>query len=177
MSLTAHLAHDLGQEFNQYFPRTVSSVAHVAARHDAPDVIEWCFTCLAWVFKYLSRLLVQDLRPRRGIMKPYFSHRKDYVARFSAESLAFLLRKAAVSYPKRREPLTIALTDLLRNHDRDDPQAEYGSMALLVETCSGMERGVHSSANCLFQCLVNVAGQLCYPPGVLRLVEGAVISL
>lgn len=68
LSLAAHLAHDLGQDFEIYFSRTVSSIAQVAASVDAPDVIEWCFTCLAWMFKYLSRLLVEDLRPLLGMM-------------------------------------------------------------------------------------------------------------
>ncbi len=177
LSLTAHLAHDLSQEFERYFSSTVSLVAHVAATHDAPDVIEWSFTCLAWLFKYLSRLLVQDLRPLLGLMKQYLSHRKGYIARFSAESLAFLLRKSAVLYPKQTGPLNVALTDLLREGDQDHHPPNHGVMALLVETCLGVERAVHSSAADLFRCLILVAGQLGNPEAVLEVAQGALVSL
>ena len=177
LSLMAHLAHDLGQDFEIYFSRTVSLVADVAATLDAPDAIEWCFTCLAWLFKYLIRLLVTDLRPLLGIMRQYLSHRKGYVARFSAESLAFLLRKAAVLYPKRRAPLNLALTDLLKDEDQDDHPPKHGIMALLVETCLGIEGSVHSSAVSLFKCLLEVAGQLGCPTNVQNLAQGALVSL
>src|SRR5271156_2019310 len=63
LSLVAHFAQDLRHKFEKYFSRTVTLVAHVAASHDEPDVIEWCFTCLAWIFKFLQRLLVPDLQP------------------------------------------------------------------------------------------------------------------
>ena len=177
LALTAHLAHDLGQDFETYFSRTVSLLTKVAGNHDAADVIEWCFTCLAWMFKYLSRLLVQDLRPLLRIMKPCLSHRKEYIARFSAESLAFLLRKASVLYPKRNEALRTALTELLEHIDQSEHQTSHGVMSLLVETCLGVEYGTHSGATYVFECLLEVAEGFGYPTQVQEVVHGTLISL
>ena len=63
LSLLSHLAHDLGARFEQHFQRSLTLVTSIAAKHPDVEVIEWCFTYLAWLFKYLSRLLVTDLRP------------------------------------------------------------------------------------------------------------------
>ncbi|EHY60146.1 U3 snoRNP protein [Exophiala dermatitidis] len=182
LSLLAHLAHDIGQRFEQYFSRTVVLVADVAATHSSAEVIEWCFTCLAWLFKYLLRLLVQDLRPLLDIMTPYLSAKKEYIVRFSAESLAFLLRKAAVLYQKRKAPLNLAIKHLLKGLIRDeDPAKLYsyrnGVMSLCVESARGLDGQLHSSAESLFRCLLDVATPLSGEPEVRATVEGIVIAL
>ncbi|KAL6249222.1 U3 snoRNP protein [Rhinocladiella similis] len=180
LSLAAHLAHDLGQRFEHYFSRMVVLVAQVAASHDSADVIEWCFTCLAWMFKYLSRLLVQDLRPLLDIMIPYLSSKKEYIVRFSAESLAFLLRKAAVMYPKKKSPLTLALRHLL---DRKDvgPVASFsyhvGVMSLCAESSKGIDGALHSSADSLLQCVLAVSRPMCQQQEVRSIVEGVLVAL
>jgi U3 small nucleolar RNA-associated protein 20 len=154
LSLTAHFAHDLGHKFEQYFGQIVSLVADVAAGQDAPDAVEWCFTCLAWMFKYLSRLLVQDLRPLLKIFKPYLFSKKEYISRFSAESLAFLLRKAAVSYPKKKAPLLLATNELLDTDGYSRDQVENGVVTLLTETCLGVDTQLHTGATYVFKCLL-----------------------
>ncbi|KIW10825.1 hypothetical protein PV08_10124 [Exophiala spinifera] len=180
LSLAAHLAHDLGQRFEHYFSRMVILVAQVAASHDSADVIEWCFTCLAWMFKYLSRLLVQDLRPLLDIMIPYLSSKKDYIVRFSAESLAFLLRKAAVMYPKKKSPLTLALRHLLdRNNTGPVTPVSYqiGVMSLCAESAKGIDGTLHSSAESLLQCLIAVSRPLCQEQETRSIVEGVLVAL
>lgn len=181
LSLVAHLAHDLGQGFEQYFSRTVDLVAQVAASHDSADVIEWCFTCLAWMFKYLSRLLVQDLRPLLDIMMPYLSSKKEYIVRFSAESLAFLLRKAAVMYQKKRAPLILAMRHLLESRASDSapalPSYQLGVMTLCVESAKGIDGTLHSSAESLVQCLLEVSIPICQHEEVRSIVEGILIAL
>jgi len=119
LSLVAHLAHDLGQEFEKYFAQTVKLVAKVSTTQDDPAVVEACFTCLAWMYKYLSRLLVQDLKPLLDILLPYFSARKEYIRRFTAESLAFLVRKAATLYPKNQKPLSRAIEHIVSTKLQD----------------------------------------------------------
>ncbi|KKY28364.1 putative heat repeat protein [Diplodia seriata] len=93
LSLVSHFAHDLGARFEKYFARTVRIVCDVAAKHPDIEVIEWSFTCLAWLFKYLSRLLVPDLRPLYDLMAPLLGkeHQKSFVSRFAAEAMSFLL--------------------------------------------------------------------------------------
>lgn len=159
LDLMAHFAHDLGQSFEKYFERTVSLVAEVASTVDAPDVVEWSFTCLAWMFKYLARLLVQDLRPLLRIFRPYLTARKEHVSRFSAESLAFLVRKAAILYPKKRSPLELTLTELLSGATSDF-SSQQGLMALFVESCLGVDMQLHSAAEHLMECLMQTSNVL-----------------
>ena len=162
LHLVAHFAHDLGQHFERYFAEVVTLVASVAATHQAPEVIEWSFTCLTWVFKFLSRLLVPDLRSLLGILAPYLgkSRQKAFVARFAAESVAFLLRKAAVVFPKKHAPLDDALSYLISDlnavdNERDLQSYQTGLMALFSEVTKGVDGGIHSSGPYLLRCFLN----------------------
>lgn len=152
LALLAHFAHDLDTRFEAHFQRAVSSVAAVAARHSDFAVIEWSFTCLAWLFKYLSRLLTPDLRPLYDLLAPYLgqSEVKPFIVRFTAEALSFLLRKAAVIYQRDEEPL-----DRIMEHTLKDCKAtmasnsadllQQGTMTLLTEAVKGVQHGIHSS--------------------------------
>lgn len=180
LSLVAHFSHDLGSGFEKYFEKTVTLVAQLAASSEAADVIEWCFTCLTWIFKFLSRLLAPDLRALLSIMAPYLYAQKAYVARFTAESLAFLLRKVAMMYPRDKSPLTKAVTFLL-NHNPDesmDNRAQAGVMTLFTEAAIGTGDQLHGSALHLIQCMCDVhlnelepsVTRLCLIDGVLTAV-------
>lgn len=184
LSLVAHLAHDLGQDFEKYFSQTVTIVAKVSVTQDDPAVVESCFTCLAWIYKYLSRLLIQDLRPLLDILLPYFSARKDYIRRFTSESLAFLLRKAAVQYSKNEKPLRIAIEHVLQNNNESKTGNEdayiESCLILLTESAVGIDAGLHSSAPDLFRCIHDIVtseeGRL-ERARALRVIEGLLISL
>jgi U3 small nucleolar RNA-associated protein 20 len=161
LDLVAQFAHDLGQHFEKYFSQVVTSVISVAATHEAPEAIEWSFTCLTWIFKFLSKLLVPDLRPLLSILSPYLgkSRQKAFVARFVAESVAFLLRKAAVIYAKKRAPLKDAVSYLLQdldelNDEHDLHTYQTALMALFSEATKGIDGGIHSSAPDLLRCLL-----------------------
>lgn len=183
MSLTAHLAHDLGPAFEKYFERIVRAVVHTATVQEDPVVIESCFTCSAWMYKYLSRLLVRDLRPLLDILFPYFVSKREYIRRFTAESLAFLLRKAAALYQKDRKPLLTALRHIfVRLRDtqsgREASAFQDAIMTLLVETMIGVDAGVHSSAPSLLACACEVATtDEGADSRALRTVEGIVVNL
>jgi len=182
LSLLAHLAHDLGHRFEQYFSRVVQVVSKVVAAHENAEVVEWCFTCLAWMFKYLSRLLVQDLRPLLDIMIPYLSNKKDYVVRFSAEALAFLLKKAALLFTKRKGPLVLAINHLFE-HLTTDVQKEsqlsfqVGMMSLCVECARGIEGQLHASAVNLVKCLLDTATAVIDQEAIQSTVTGILIAL
>ncbi|KPI39975.1 U3 small nucleolar RNA-associated protein 20, partial [Cyphellophora attinorum] len=175
LDLTAHFAHDLGQEFEQYFERLVTLIASVAAGSEASDVVEWSFTCLAWMFKYLARLLVQDLRPLLTIFRPYLTSRKEHVSRFSAESLAFLIRKAALLYPKNQVPLTTAISHLLES--AVDQPSQVGVMTLLTESCLGVDVELHAGARHLVQCLLSNASSGKDQATAQTIVSGVLIGL
>ncbi|KAF1940701.1 U3 snoRNP protein Utp20 [Clathrospora elynae] len=158
LSLTAHLAHDLGEKFETYFEKAVRTVSHLAATHAAVDVIEWSFGCLAWLFKYLSRLLVPNLRPVFDLMAPLLGreHQKSFVSRFAAESLSFLIRKAGAGYHRDRTPLQSVIrhiSEQLRDlqESTKDHEFEQGLMYLLTDSLKGVQRGFHSSATAILQ--------------------------
>ncbi|KAF2743872.1 hypothetical protein M011DRAFT_489407 [Sporormia fimetaria CBS 119925] len=156
LSLMAHFAHDLGVRFEKYFERGVRTVAQLAATHADVEVIEWSFTCLAWLFKYLSRLLVPDLRPVFDLMRPLLggTHQKAFVTRFAAEALSFLVRKAGAAYHRDKEPLRKILSHIsgiLQTVQGDAAESQFhqGLMALFADSIKGVQRGLHSSATAI----------------------------
>ncbi|KAK0946947.1 U3 snoRNP protein [Friedmanniomyces endolithicus] len=152
LSLLAHFAHDLGKRFEEnHFHRAVSTVAAVAAKHEDPAVVEWSFTCLAWLFKYLSRYLVKDLRPLYDLLAPYLGKetQKPFIIRFAAESLSFLVRRTAATYERDLEPLDSIINRLLQDcaetaGERSADLHHQGVLTLLTETIKGVQLGIHS---------------------------------
>jgi U3 small nucleolar RNA-associated protein 20 len=171
LSLLAHLAHDLGEQFEKYFERVVKTVAHLAATHAEIEVIEWSFTCLAWLFKYLSRLLVPDLRPTFDLISPLLgrAQQKAFVARFAAESLSFLIRKAGAGYHRDKTPLNLIVRHIseqlkeLQDNEKDY-EFQQGIMFLLADSLKGIQRGIHSSATAILQALLAEAYHEDYLP-------------
>lgn len=162
LSLLAHFAHDLGARFEKYFADSVSLVADVAATHNAPEAIEWSFTCLAWIFKFLSKLLVPDLRPLLAIMVRYLgkSRQREHITRFAAESMSFLIRKAAIIYSKNQEPLRNAISYLLSSlsdttEEKGVSSYKSGIMSLLSETTKGVDNGIHECGPAVFRSLMD----------------------
>ncbi|OAG11326.1 uncharacterized protein CC84DRAFT_1106724 [Paraphaeosphaeria sporulosa] len=152
LKLLANFAHDLGVRFEKHFERAVRTVAHLAATHADVEVIEWAFTCLAWLFKYLSRLLVPDLRPVFDLMVPLLgkARQKLFVMRFAAESLSFLVRKAGAAYHRDQIPLRTIMkhvSGLLKDAQgtASDIDFQQGLMTLFADSIKGVQRGLHSS--------------------------------
>ncbi|KAL2810833.1 armadillo-type protein [Aspergillus granulosus] len=164
LSLLAQFARDLGVRFEKYFATSVTLVASVAATHPDVEVVEWSFTCLAWTFKFLSRLLVPDLRQLLGIMTPYLGkeRQKPFVARFAAESMSFLIRKAGLVYYKNPEPLQLAVSFLfedLRQAGADSKNVdlyEQGLMSMFSDSIKGVKLGLHSNGTDIFRCLLEL---------------------
>ena len=186
LNLVEAFAHDMGEKFEKYFAEIVTLVLKVAASHSAAEVIEWCFKCVTWIFRFLSRLLVPDLRPLLAIMVQYLGieKQKHYITRFAAESLAFLLRKAAMKFSAQPQYLAVAVGFLFdqsqRSADQEGESGAYqvGLMTLLSEAAIGVDGSVHSSAPSLIsgimQCVLANEGLFAFGLDVL---EGTIISL
>ncbi|KAH7080773.1 armadillo-type protein [Paraphoma chrysanthemicola] len=162
LSLLAHLAHDLGERFEKHFEQAVTVVSRLAATHADVEVIEWSFGCLAWLFKYLSRLLVPDLRPVFDLISPLLgkARQKAFVSRFAAESLSFLVRKAGSGYHRDRTPLQLIIKHISEQLEdmqgsAKDYEFQHGLMYLLADSLKGVQRGFHSSAAAIVQELLN----------------------
>ncbi|KAL8784593.1 MAG: hypothetical protein Q9213_003848 [Squamulea squamosa] len=186
LSLLASFAHDLASKFELHFSDAVILVASLAAKHADVEVIEWSFNCLAWLFKYLSRLLVPDLRPLLRIMSPYLGkeHQKFFTTRFAAESMSFLVRKAALVYHKNQKPLENAVIFILAEVDEMERQARsaplynQGLKTLLVDAIKGIDRCLHSSGPTLYGCLIKgILSESVTTKGRIDLLEGVTVGV
>jgi U3 small nucleolar RNA-associated protein 20 len=162
LSLLAQFAHDLGTRFEKHFEAAITLVVSVAAHHPDVEVVEWCFTCLAWMYKFLSRLLVPDLRQLLRIMSPYLGkeRQKPFVARFTAESMSFLIRKAGLQYFKDTTPLGYAVSFLFRDirdvADTQDVESyKEGLMAMFSDAVKGVNGGVNSNGPDILRCIID----------------------
>lgn len=165
LDLIAQYARDLGPKFERHFAATIALVASIAGTHQDIEVIEWSFTCLAWIFKFLSRLLVPDLRQLLEILTPYLGRerQKPFVTRFVAESMSFLIRKAGLVYYKNKAPLERAVSFLFQDLGktlvtRQVPVYQEGLMAMFSEAIKGPRNGIHSNGSDILRCILeNVA--------------------
>ncbi|KAK3175064.1 hypothetical protein OEA41_002310 [Lepraria neglecta] len=166
LDLLSKFAHDLGVRFEEHFSRAVTLVASVAAKHTDVEVIEWSFTCLAWLFKYLSRLLVPNLRPVFDIMASLLGRepQKLHTTRFAAEAMSFLVRKAAAVYPKDAQPLNIIMCairdDILGLCKQEVKRGQielyqHGLMTLLLNAIKGIDRKLYSGGPSIYRCMVD----------------------
>ena len=161
LDLLVQFARDLGVRFEKHFCRTVGLVLSLAAKHPAVEVIEWSFTCLAWLFKFLSRLLVFDLRPAYNLVAPLLGRerQKPFVLRFTAEAMSFLVRKAGTLYSKNEEPLRYlvdyALADLRGCKDSTFFSSyQQGLIRLFSTAAKGVTGSTHSCANAVLTCIL-----------------------
>ena len=166
LDLLSNFAHDVGIKFEVYFPRTVTLLTSIAVNHTEIAAIEWSFTCLTWLFKYLSRLLVPNLRPLLQIMAPLLGQetRKTHVTRFAAEALSFLVRRAAASYEKDFGPLNTVIEaigeGLKESFEKtgvsgNREQYKQGLMSLLGNAAKGFNKSLHSYGIHIYRCLLD----------------------
>ena len=162
LDLLGRFAHDLGVRFEPHFASAVSLVGSLATSHKDIQVVEWSFTCLAWLFKYLSRLLAPDLRPLFQIMAPLLGKvpQKYHTIRFAAEAMSFLLKKAAVFYHKNQLPLIKIIDCIFEDLESIDhghaglDLYRHGLMTLFLESIKGIERRIHSCGDSVYRCLI-----------------------
>lgn len=186
LNLMVHFGHDLGSRFEVFFERAVRTLSRLAAKHADVRVIEWSFTSLAWIFKYLSRLLVLDLRPVYTLMAPLLGRerQKSFVTRFAAEALSYLIRKASTMYKKTSNPLKLIvghiLTDLIRTEEGQTAQYLEGLTELFNDTMQGVQKGLHSGAPHVVRTMVDQIfslGEQGSRPILIRLLELMLVKL
>lgn len=160
LDLLTAFAHDLGTRFEKHYPRALALIIQIAGRKHDAAVIEWTFACLAFLFKYLSRLLVADIRPTYDAVSPLLGKARNpqYIARFAAEAMSFLIKKAAApSHREKSLPLIIEHARLDLEKTRGDRQYElyyHGIMTMFAEAIKGQGNGVHTTAPAIVKALV-----------------------
>ncbi|KAI3330864.1 armadillo-type protein [Ustulina deusta] len=184
--LTA-FAHDLGTRFEKHYPRALTLIIEVASRPQDAAVVEWTFACLAFLFKYLSKLIVPDLRPTYDLLAPLLGKGRNpaHITRFAAEALSFLVKKAAAPANKEK-----ALAPFIQ-HVRDDFAASrdnrnlelyyHGLMTMFAEAVKGQGRGIHTTGPEIVKSLVcSVPNDQCLslePINWSEVVCGVLVSL
>lgn len=160
LDLLTAFAHDLGTRFEKHYPRALALIIQIASRPQDAAVVEWTFACLAFLFKYLSKLLVPNLRPTYDLLVPLLGKARTpaHVARFAAEALSFLVKKAAA--PANREAALIPFIQ----HVRDDFSASrgnrnlelyfHGLMTMFAEAIKGQGYGIHTAGPDIIKALI-----------------------
>lgn len=105
------VAKDLRKEFYNYYPLFFEVLIDLLNTKDT-EQLEWTFTCLAYLFKFLWRPLIKDINNVLKALLPLLSDNKpEYINKFAAESFAFVARKV-----KDRQAFLTLLLKAVKNH-------------------------------------------------------------
>ncbi|QPH00578.1 hypothetical protein C2857_004331 [Epichloe festucae Fl1] len=160
LSLLTAFAHDLGVRFEKHFLQSMNLLLAIAGKPQDVDVIEWTFGAMAFMFKYLSKLLVPDLRSTYDLMAPLLGRARhpQHTARFAAEAMSFLVKKAAA--PSHRDTALKTLVEHVRNdlvnmsEDRQFTLYNDGLMTMFAEAVKGTDMTIHSTGGAIVCALI-----------------------
>ncbi|XP_062862543.1 small subunit processome component 20 homolog [Trichomycterus rosablanca] len=137
LDLVVQLARDLQTDFYPHFTDFFIIITSVLETQDT-EVLEWAFTCLSYLYKYLWRLMVKDMDKIYSLYSKLLAHKKEHIRNFAAESFSFLMRKV----PDFDSLFTMMFEDLDQH-----PQKSEGVGQLIFEMCKGVCNMFHSCAN------------------------------
>ncbi|KAF3762636.1 hypothetical protein M406DRAFT_264935 [Cryphonectria parasitica EP155] len=171
LDLLTAFAHDLGLKFEKYYQRSLELLVAIARKPQDVDVIEWTFAALAWLFKYLSRLLVSDLRPTYDMLAGLLGKTKHpyHINRFAAEAMSFLVKKAAA--PSHRENALPRIVEHVRDDLKDLARSKQfdmyreGVMTMFSEGMKSAGNTLHSTAPYIFQAVLKAVSTDELQPG------------
>ncbi|XP_056223520.1 small subunit processome component 20 homolog [Seriola aureovittata] len=136
LDLVVQLARDLQTDFYPHFPDFFILITSLLDTKDT-EVLEWAFTCLSYLYKYLWKLMVKDMTNIYSLYSTLLEHKKEHIRKFAAESFSFLMRKV----PDLDAVLTHVFSDLQQHPDKAE-----GAGQLLFEMCKGVRNMFHSCA-------------------------------
>jgi U3 small nucleolar RNA-associated protein 20 len=160
LDLLTAFAHDLGVRFEKHYATSLGLVKAIASKPQPVEVIEWTFAALAFLFKYLSKLLIPDLLPTYDVLSPLLGKARHtpHIVRFAAEAMSFLIKKAAA--PSYRDSALDAIVEHIRDDllsTKDSRQVELymdGLMTMFVEAIKGPGDIIHSTGYATFTALL-----------------------
>lgn len=102
LELLSQFCHDLGSDFMPYYERSLIIITQIALTQMDPNSLEMIFNTLAYLFKYLSKVLSKDLGLTFITLLPLLTvQKKDYITRFTSQAMSFLVKKTTTkSYQK-----------------------------------------------------------------------------
>ncbi|KAM9311073.1 small subunit processome component 20 homolog [Gastrophryne carolinensis] len=136
LDLVVQLARDLQADFYPHFPDFFKAISSLLDTKDTA-LIEWAFTSLSYLYKYLWRLMVKDMPTIYSLYSTLLAHHKQHIRNFAAESFAFLMRKV----PDLNGLFNFMFSDLEKH-----PQKAEGLGQLIFDMCRGVRNMFHSCA-------------------------------
>ncbi|KAM7116358.1 small subunit processome component 20 homolog [Molossus nigricans] len=134
LDLVVQLARDLQTDFYQHFPDFFLTITPILETQDT-ELLEWAFTSLSYLYKYLWRLMVKDMSNIYRMYSTLLAHKKLHIRNFAAESFTFLMRKVS----DRNALFNLMFLDL-----DEHPEKVEGVGQLLFEMCKGVRNMFHS---------------------------------
>lgn len=156
LQLLAVLGRDLQHSFFPHLPR-VSSVflVLISPPEVAPEVCGRVLRCLGFLLKFVARPLARDMSAVRCLYAPLLGHRRDFVRKMAAQSLAPTIRrlksKAMRKHVKQLVEALAAGRAAAASTDEDTPGAARlrsdtldGCSQLLFFVTKGVRGRLHS---------------------------------
>ncbi|XP_063244418.1 small subunit processome component 20 homolog [Bacillus rossius redtenbacheri] len=167
LELIVALARDLHHDFYPHYGGVLRSLVGVLVAKD-PEQLEWVFTCLAYLFKFLWRSLARDAPAVLDGLVPLLSPAwPAHVNNFAAEGFAFVARKVK---DKRR------FLQLVLGHLRERPDCVAGCGRLLFEVVRGVSGQLHSCAEAVLPVYLRALGDEDVPVELLSAVLQHVVA-
>lgn len=173
LELLTQFIHDLGPEFLLFYSEFLDLIIGIAkntqmnevqSSRNAANVLDWCFNCLALAFRYLNKALRTEILSTYNKLRPVFeSHKKVYLARFCAEAMAHLLRKAD------QEALQgFATYILVEESDRLTLNEDFRTsmVTLFSESVINTQNSLHSRGSTILTVVINTAVESGQPSSI-----------
>ncbi|XP_029455579.1 small subunit processome component 20 homolog [Rhinatrema bivittatum] len=148
LDLVVQLARDLQADFYPHFQDFFLAITSILSTKDT-ELLEWAFTTLSYLYKYLWRLMVKDMPAIYSLYSSLLAHNKSHIRKFAAESFAFLMRKVS----DHNALFNFMFLDL-----GEHPAKAEGVGHLLFEMCKGVRNMFHSSAGKALTLIVQKLG-------------------
>uniref|UniRef100_A0A2K5MGH7 UTP20 small subunit processome component n=1 Tax=Cercocebus atys TaxID=9531 RepID=A0A2K5MGH7_CERAT len=134
LDLVVQLARDLQMDFYPHFPEFFLTITSILETQNT-ELLEWAFTSLSYLYKYLWRLMVKDMSNIYSMYSTLLAHKKLHIRNFAAESFTFLMRKVS----DKNALFNLMFLDLDKH-----PEKVEGVGQLLFEMCKGVRNMFHS---------------------------------
>lgn len=129
------VAKDLQSDFYPKFPEFFLKLVGLLQARD-PEITEWTFTTLAYLYKNLWRLLVKDIDNVYGLLLPLLaSNQPEHVQQFATESFAFIGRKVSDH---------TSFVELIFTKLRENAGDSQGVGQLLFQIVKGVKNQFHT---------------------------------
>uniref|UniRef100_A0A8C0NH46 UTP20 small subunit processome component n=1 Tax=Canis lupus familiaris TaxID=9615 RepID=A0A8C0NH46_CANLF len=134
LDLVVQLARDLQMDFYPHFQDFFLTITSILETQDT-ELLEWAFTSLSYLYKYLWRQMVKDMSNIYSMYSTLLAHKKLHIRNFAAESFTFLMRKVS----DKNALFNLMFVDL-----DGHPEKVEGVGQLLFEMCKGVRNMFHS---------------------------------